>query len=206
MECIMKKILFTSIIASISLFLSGCSNINFSNIELEQTPVWDTGFTQSTEAWGFTDKTAEDRGELSSSFIKLYNENRSCYIDGRILFDSEDNVGKSDLNNSRKYLENIGLQNTEGNGVSISETIINDIPYVVGSYVLPDSFGQYKYHKTAVRVFSTKMLIPNNVEENYGLPLVVVDMACKQKENITEEKWVEGSNLFKLVLVKKTEK
>lgn len=195
----MKKTLLASLLVAGTLSLTGCSTVGFDDIKLTITPEWDTN-AAAVSGWGNDDFSSEDRDTILPSYIKLYNENKSCYIDGRIAYNPPDLAKEKDEVNSKQYLESLGLQNIGDKKFEVSQTNINDVRYVVGEYQLPPSFGQYSYHKTAVRVFSSAVSINQLSENQKGLPLVIVDMGCKNKEDINSKNWDKASSFFKLIL------
>lgn len=195
----MKKTLITSILVASTLFLTGCSSASFDNITLAKSPEWDISKV-TNGAWGNEDFDSADRDTSDSVYIKLYNKDKSCYIDGRIAFFTPEDAKTKDKTNSSKYLNDLGLQNINSKEFKVEETTINNVRYVVGEYQLPEGFGAYSYHKTAVRVFSSKVAIPNVNEESSSYPMVIIDMACKSEKEINKENWDKASSFFNLIL------
>lgn len=178
----------------VALSLSACSQKGgFDTYQISEVPQWNVSEVSLT-AWGNKDFDGEEVDILLPYYIKLYNENKNCIIEGRVFFEDIKKDDTNDLNNSTSYLKT--LATTEK--VTVKNTTINNVQYVYGDYSTPHYEGDFDNHRTAVRVFSNPIVNPDTGKK--ALPFVVIDMSCKNKQDISDKTWNSAIDNFDLVL------
>lgn len=148
------------------------------------------------------------------NYVLLNDTSTKCRMTGRIAYIESYKANRGDEFNSKDYLYSL-VPSTENPVSGQKVEKINGYDYAVGNYTTPQTSETNKYHKTAVRVFSTPIKIVegngfgSNEVGNYnsdlskGLPVVSIDYSCPSKTDLTDKQWKDGLQYYKLVFGKK---
>lgn len=224
----MKKYLtLASVVIGLGM-LAGCSStgapkVTVDSIDLTVTPEWSLSETNLTP-WGeVSDEKPIQMGGVeiipSASGASLASPNNlvftdtttGCTITGLINYTDSYKATRGDTFNSKDYLYNLAPETEDFVSNETIETI-HEIDYVVGEYAQPKSWGENRFHKTAVRVFGTVLPIeninesalpkngPHKSDPTKGLVVATIDYACSTEKALTEAQWNEGIKHFQLLL------
>lgn len=196
------------------------------DIEKMSKSSWDTESVEGTGETGKPDRvqtdpavdrakedTSENKAEskdiISYNYVLLNNTKNNCALEGRISYSESYKQARGDLFNSKDYL--YSLVDTSQNPLTGEENItIGGDSFVKGYYKTPENRSHFINHMTAVRVFSTPVSIVgttgfaenelgnHNSDLSLGLPLISIDVACKNEKDLTNETWNDAVNKLTL--------
>lgn len=136
----------------------------------------------------------------SYNYIKITNQTNKCTAEGRILYLESYKQTRGDLYNSKSYIYSL-VPPSENPVAGETVTKINNNSYILGYYTMPKALGDNIYHRTAVRTFSTPVVLLGssgfskdelgnyNSDLSVGLPTVVIDMSCAKAEDLNDSAW-----------------
>lgn len=225
----MKKFIAPFIIVSSLLALTACtpSETNGQSSTLNDQaitilPQWDLDKAKGTFGKATkvdTSPLGEGAGEViptkeaptlgSEQQVLFTDKANGCTIEGTIFYTDSYKENRGDTFNSKEYLYSLVVPSEKALQKEATTTI-NGTDYVSGQYTTPAEWGDNRYHKTAVRVFSTPISIANYIEQegrpdsyksdpSKGLPVVKIDYACANKKDLTNKKWDQGISFFHLL-------
>jgi hypothetical protein len=145
--------------------------------------------------------------------INLNDTSTGCKMTGSISYLDTYLSSRGDNFNSFEQLYKLP-PSSENPIIDATTTKINDVTYAVGKYTTPANWEDNAFHKTAVRVFSNPVeriegnasvageLGNWNSDTATGLPIVTIDFSCPNEADLTDARWEDGIQWYKLVFNK----